>query len=117
MEGKDGGERDARVAAATAQVQQAPCAGGADRRRRREAVEDVAEGDPTRVRDRGQVDRGIPGEQEPGVVVDQASLPPRQPEPHLFQPSVEVGVVLGGEWREIVGTRRERGSLTDGSDP
>jgi len=101
-------ERDRRIAAATAKVDEAfdlervqPAESG-------QAVRNVADRDGGRVADRRQVDRGVPGEQEPDVVVDRAADVVRQPQPERRQGGIEGVVVRGGKLRKGVDARRER---------
>ena len=72
VRGERDGERDAREAAAAAEVQQPGDAARPERRDRRQAVDDVGEGDRGRLADRRQVDRLGPGEEQADVVVDGA---------------------------------------------
>jgi hypothetical protein len=60
------------------------------------------------VADRRQVDRDVPGEEEPDVVVDRGADVVREPDPERRQGGIERAVVLGGELRKGVDARRER---------
>jgi hypothetical protein len=74
----------------------------------RQAVDDVADRDAGRVADRGQVDRGVPGDQEPDVAVDR---PPRvlgQGQADRREAGIQGTLVLGREGRKAVDARRER---------
>lgn len=60
-----------------------------------EAVDDVADRDRCRLANRGQIDRGVPGQEQANVVVDR---PPRvrlEAQPKLAEAGVQGGVVLG----------------------
>ena len=86
------------------------CPAPASTRRPVEAVDDVADRRcSSRVADRGQVDRRVPGEQEPDVAVDR---PPARPcgqrEPDRREAVVEGAVVLRREGGKAVDARRER---------
>jgi hypothetical protein len=68
----------------------------------------VPDRDLRRVADRRQVDRGVPGEEEPDVVVDRSADLPREPDPERRQGGIERALVLGWELRKGVDARRER---------
>jgi hypothetical protein len=100
--GKDGAlerrrdrERDPRKAAAAAKVQERRDLMLDEDRPSGEAVDDVAQGDRCRLANRGQVDRGVPGQEQANVIVDR---PPRfglEAQPKLAEAGVEGGVVVG----------------------
>jgi hypothetical protein len=89
------GQRQARVATAGTEIEEPGDAVLAQPRDRRQAVEDVGPGDGRRLADRGEVDRGRPGEQEPDVVVDRGPCRAREVEAQRRQAGVENGPVLG----------------------
>ena len=64
------GQRQARVAAARPEVDEPVGAVLAQDREPGQAVDDVRDGDRSRLADGRQVDRGGPGEEQPGVTVD-----------------------------------------------
>jgi DNA-binding LacI/PurR family transcriptional regulator len=68
----------------------------------------MADRDLRRVANRGQVDRRVPGEQEPDVVVDDAAGGGRNCNAQLVETGRERGVVLVGERWKVRNARRER---------
>jgi hypothetical protein len=106
------GQRDARESSSAAEVEEGRDPGVDEDRQRGQAVDDVAEGDRRRIADRGQVDRGVPGEQEADVVVDRPPRVRREAQPERAQSGLEDGVIVGGEPREEIDARRERFART-----
>jgi hypothetical protein len=85
---------------------------GTDRLERRQAVDHVEARDIGRFADGRQVDRAIPGEQEPDVIVDRRACVVRECEPEGGQTLIEGAPIGVRELREVLDTRRERFSLT-----
>ena len=102
------GEREARVAAAAAEVQDPRDATAGQEGHGGQAVEDVEPGNARRVADRSQVDRRGPGEQQPGVAVDGVADRRLQPEAKRIKAGIEDVGVIGGQRRKVRNTRRER---------
>jgi hypothetical protein len=68
----------------------------------------VADRDVGRIADRGEVDRLVPGQQEPDVIVDPAADLVREPQPERVQRAIERVAIRGGQrWKEV-DARRER---------
>ena len=103
-------QRQARKAAAAAEVEEAPDAEAPKERHGGEAVEHVGPCHIGRLADRGQVDRVVPGEQQADVAVDRCARARGQVDPLRRQPRLEGVLVRGREWREVRDARRERSS-------
>ena len=102
------GERQTRIAAAAAEVDEAVGAALPQDRDRDDAVRDMPDRDGGRIADRGQVDRRVPGEQEPDVVVDRTAGGFGQLEPEGAEAGVQGVVVCRWKRSEGVDARRER---------
>ncbi|HEX5591621.1 MAG TPA: hypothetical protein VFX65_15110 [Candidatus Limnocylindrales bacterium] len=76
-----------------------------------EAVGDVEPRDRGRVGDRGEVDRRVPGEQEPDVAVDGGPCGRCERQPQAAEGALELAIVGLGKCGQGVDVRRERISL------
>jgi hypothetical protein len=101
-------ERKSREATAAADVQQLVDPEVPQDRDGGQAVDDMAECDRLRLADAGQVDRGVPGDQQPDVAVDGRARRGSQGQVELGKAGVEGGLVPGWEPREVIDARRER---------
>ena len=110
MPGRQGqGQRQAGVAAAAAEVEQGIDSALAQDVDGAQAVEDVLADGGDGLADRAQVDRLVPGQQQPQVI-DQG-LPDRSRQigqAQAGQPLVEQGQGLGRQLRQALNARRER---------
>jgi hypothetical protein len=97
-----------REPAATAKVERGVDVVRAERRDRAETVDDMAERDLGRIADRAEVDRRVPGEEQPDVVVDRRARGRAQLEVERTKPGIERFVVGVGEGRKALNARRER---------
>ena len=103
-----GRDRQARVPAAGAEIEDAPDPPFTQDRYRGEAVEDVGPGHLDRVADRRQVDGGRPGEQQADVIVDGRPGRRRQLQTELGEAGVQGEAVLEWELGKAFDARRER---------
>jgi len=108
---ESGSERDTRVSATAAEIEEAVDGVRPQGGEPGEAVDDVAEGDRGRLADRGQVDRSGPGKEQPGVIVDGAPGRWFEAQTEILEAMLEGDRVLGGQWLESVDARRERLTL------
>jgi hypothetical protein len=103
-----GGEGQPGIAAATAEIDEPVEATRPQDPQRHEAVGDVPDGDPGRIADRGQVDRLVPGEQQPDVIADRPTRRPRKVDGQRPERSRQRRMELGGKGRKGIDARRER---------
>jgi hypothetical protein len=106
LDGESRGEGDARKAAAAAKVEEP--ADAAEKRGGGEAVDDMAKADLGGFADRRQVDRRIPGEEQPNVVVDRAAGGRRQDQIQLAESRVDGDRIRGRQLWKLLNARRER---------
>jgi len=111
LRGQDRGERDGRVAAAAAEVEEPVDAARPERDEPGQAVDDMGPGDACRIADRGQVDRAGPRQEESSVIVDGPASARVERQAELIEPLIEGGLVLGWQRGEGVDARRERLTL------
>ena len=112
LEGHGDREREPGETAATAKVQRGGDLFAAEQRHRAEAVDDVTERDLRRIADRAEVDRRVPGEEQPDVVIDRAARRGAQREVERGEPGIERLVVGVREGRKALNARRERFTRT-----
>ena len=108
---KRGGQGEAREAAAAAEVQEGGVPSAAQQVDGREAVGDVESRDCVRLRDRGEVDRRVPGEEEADVAVDRRARRGVQVHAQRREGTVQRARVRRGQGGEGGDARRERFSL------
>jgi hypothetical protein len=108
---EDGRERNAREAATAAEIEDRRIPKVGEGVHRGQAVHDVPDSDRRGIVDRRQVDRRVPGEEEPNVVVDDAPAVGRDRQAESRQPVIEGMVIRLGERWKAVDARRERPPL------
>jgi hypothetical protein len=105
-------QREAGIAPSAAEVDEFVDRALPEERDGREAVDDVANGDLGRVANRGQVDDGVPREEEAGVVPDRPAYLGIEVETELGQASIEGGIERRRQSRKALDARRERFTRT-----
>jgi hypothetical protein len=100
------GEGDTRKAAAAAEVEKS--ADIAKEPGRGQAVDDVPKGNIGGFPDGRQVDRLVPGEEQPDMVIDRAAGGRRQDEIQFAESGLQRNRVGGRQFREPLNARRER---------
>jgi hypothetical protein len=109
---KRGRKGNAGKPTAAAQIDELVDAATAQDRERRQAVDDVADRDRLGLPDRGQVDRDVPGEEQPDMAIDGGTDRGRQLVTETRQTGVERAAVLSREGWTVADARRERASRT-----
>jgi hypothetical protein len=110
--GQRDGQRETGISAPAAEVDELVDRALPEERDGREAVDDVADGDLGRIANRGQVDRGVPREEEAGMVLDRPADRGIEVETELGQAAIEGGIERRRQSRKALDARRERFTRT-----
>ena len=110
---QDCGQRDTRKPAATPEIQERTDARPVDPPGpqdgcRREAVDDMADRDRRRIADRGEVDRGVPGDQQADVVGDDPPGVGDEVNAELLESRIEGLIECCRKRWNVLNARRER---------